>query len=140
MVAFFVMPVFALANAGVALGGGGLVTDGAALGIVLGLVLGKPLGVFGLAWLAVRVGWANKPAGVTWQHLFGVSLLTGIGFTMSIFIATLAFDGAALLDSAKLGILLASLVAGTAGYVLLRRATGPGRAGGEQAAPVAAEV
>jgi NhaA family Na+:H+ antiporter len=117
------MPVFALANAGVALGGGGTAADPAALGVVLGLVLGKPLGVFGAAWLAVRLRLAQRPAGVAWRALFGVSLLTGIGFTMSIFIATLAFDTAALLDSAKLGILLASVVAGVVGYVVLRRAT-----------------
>ncbi|MDX1420166.1 MAG: Na+/H+ antiporter NhaA [Rubricoccaceae bacterium] len=121
VVAFFVMPVFALANAGVALGGGGLVSDPAALGIILGLVVGKPLGVFGLAWLSVRLGLAQQPSDVTWSQLFGVSLLTGIGFTMSIFIANLAYDSAALLDSAKLGILLASFVAGVVGYVLLRR-------------------
>ncbi|MDX1418948.1 MAG: Na+/H+ antiporter NhaA [Rubricoccaceae bacterium] len=121
VVALFVMPLFALANAGVALGGGGSLTDAAALGIMVGLVVGKPLGVFGAAWLAVRVGWAQRPAGVSWRQLFGVSLLTGIGFAMGVFIATLAFDDPVLLDSAKLGVLVASVLAGVAGYVLLRR-------------------
>ncbi len=125
-VAWVVMPVFALANAGVALGGdaGALLADPAALGVLAGLIVGKPIGVLLMAWLALRVGLATMPAGVTWTHLVGASLLTGIGFTMSIFIATLAFgtDGTAL-DAAKVGILLASLVMGVAGALVLRRAT-----------------
>ena len=122
-VAFFVVPVFALANAGVGLGGGAaaLVTDPVALGIALGLVVGKPLGVMALAFAAVKTGVAALPTGVTWRHVLGVSFLTGIGFTMSIFIATLAFGEGALLDSAKLGILAASVVSGVLGAVVLSR-------------------
>ncbi len=128
-VAFFIIPVFALANAGVALQGdlGALLGSPITLGIVLGLVVGKPVGVMGLAWLAVRSGIASLPAGVRWRQVLGVSALCGIGFTMSIFIATLAFPAqAALLDSAKLGILLGSLVAGALGWMLLARSGSPG--------------
>ena len=126
LVAFGVMPVFALANAGVALGAGAgaLLTDAVALGIAAGLVIGKPVGVLGLAWVAVKTGMASLPEGVTWKQMLGVGFLTGIGFTMSIFIANLAFAGnPELLDSAKLGILVASLVSGVTGYILLRAAS-----------------
>ncbi len=123
IVAFAIMPIFALANAGVALGGGvgALLTDTVALGVMLGLVVGKPVGVMLLAFLAVKTGLAALPSGVTWQHVLGVSFLTGIGFTMSIFIANLAFGPGELLDSAKVGILAASLVSGVLGAVTLLR-------------------
>ncbi len=122
LVAFVIMPVFALANAGVALGAdvGALVTDAVALGVALGLVVGKPLGVMALAALSVKLGLAALPAGVTWRHVLGVSFLTGIGFTMSIFIATLAFGEGPLLDSAKVGILGASVISGLLGAAVLR--------------------
>ena len=123
-IAFFIMPVFALANAGVAMGGdlGALVANPVALGIVAGLVVGKPVGVFLLAWLAVKVGLAGLPEGVNWKQIFGVACLTGIGFTMSIFIASLGFAAdPVLLDSAKTGILLASLLSGALGFFLLAR-------------------
>ncbi len=123
-VAFFIIPVFALANAGVALTGGlgALLSSPVTLGIVLGLVVGKPIGITLMAWLAVKTGLASLPAGTTWKQVVGVSALCGIGFTMSIFIATLAFPGdAALLDAAKLGILLGSLISGVLGWVLLTR-------------------
>ena len=120
-VAFFIMPVFALANAGVSLGG---LLDTLALpvtlGVVLGLVIGKPLGITLFAWLAVRVGWATLPAQASWRTLHGVSWLGGIGFTMSLFIAGLAFSDASLLDSAKVGILAGSLAAGIVGWAMLR--------------------
>lgn len=121
VVAFGIMPIFALANAGVALGGGvgALLTDTVALGVMLGLIVGKPMGVMLLAFLAVKTGLAALPSGVTWRHVLGVSFLTGIGFTMSIFIANLAFGPGALLDSAKVGILAASLVSGVLGAVVL---------------------
>lgn len=121
-VAFFIIPVFALANAGVAVEGGfaALLASPITLGIVLGLVVGKPIGITLAAWLAVKSGIASLPPGATWRQVIGVSALCGIGFTMSIFIATLAFPGqAALLDSAKLGILVGSLVSGIIGWVLL---------------------
>lgn len=124
-VALGIMPVFALANAGVAFTGNpvAMLADPAALGILAGLVVGKPVGVMLAVWLALRSGLAVKPAGVTWGHLFGAALLTGIGFTMSIFIATLAFDSPEVLDRAKAGIFLASLIAGTAGALVLSRVT-----------------
>lgn len=120
-VAFFVMPLFALANAGVAVEGGLSATVGSpvALGIVLGLFLGKQVGVLAASWLAVRSGVAALPGGVSWRQLWGVSLLCGIGFTMSLFIAGLAFSEPALLDAAKVGILAASLVSGVAGAAAL---------------------
>ena len=122
-VSFFIMPVFALANAGVPLGGAGGagITSSVPLGIIAGLVLGKPLGVTLFAWLAVRSGLAAKPQGVTWAHLHGAGWLGGIGFTMALFIAGLAFGDPAALAAAKQGILSASLIAGVVGFVLLRR-------------------
>lgn len=117
-VAFGVMPLFALANAGVSLDGLDL-TDGVALsvlsGVTVALVLGKPLGVLAASWLAVRLGGCRLPEGVTWSGIALVGLLAGIGFTMSIFIATLAFPDAALLAAAKAGVLLASALAAITG-------------------------
>ncbi|KRB98791.1 sodium:proton antiporter [Hydrogenophaga sp. Root209] len=117
-VAFGVMPLFALANAGVTLEGVDLSPDSAqtvTVGVLLALVLGKPLGVITASWLAVRLGWCRLPPDVTWSGVCLVGLLAGIGFTMSIFIATLAFDDDNLLNAAKLGVLLASLVAAVLG-------------------------
>jgi NhaA family Na+:H+ antiporter len=126
-VALLIMPVFALANAGVALAfGGGSATMPVMLGIVLGLVLGKPLGLLAACWLATRAGIAALPQGVGWRHMLGAGILAGVGFTMSLFVAGLAFGDAGLLGAAKLGILLASLVAGVAGVVALGRAPVPG--------------
>jgi NhaA family Na+:H+ antiporter len=134
-VAYAILPVFALANAGVALGGGtGGVSSAVAPGIVLGLVLGKPVGIVLFSWIAVRTRVADLPAGVSWTQVTGVGALCGIGFTMSLFIAGLAFPDPALLRDAKLGILGASLVAGVGGAGLLLAAS---RGRGE-AAPVAA--
>jgi NhaA family Na+:H+ antiporter len=90
------------------------------LGIVLGLVLGKTVGVFGAAWLTERVGLARYPAGMTQTHLLGVAMTAGIGFTVAIFVATLAFEDAATIELAKLGILVASFVAAVLGYLVLR--------------------
>ncbi|AWN23301.1 Na+/H+ antiporter NhaA [Deinococcus irradiatisoli] len=115
-VTYAVLPAFALMNAGVALGGGlGTVS----LGILLGLLLGKPLGVVGGAWLAVRLGLAALPQRVHWGHMAGAGLLAGIGFTMSLFVTNLAFEGSALLTQAKLGVLLASLIAAVLGAGVL---------------------
>ena len=126
-VAFAIMPVFALANAGVALGGdiGAALGASVSLGVIMGLFFGKQIGVTMFSWLAVRLGWAELPAGVGWRQLYGVSLLTGIGFTMSLFIANLAFGDPAVLDQAKIGIFAASLLSGALGWGLLRR-TRPG--------------
>ena len=124
IVNFGIMPVFALANAGVPLSGSGhLVTSPVALGVLTGLLLGKPIGISLATWLSVRSGIASVPADVTRRMLFGVALLGGIGFTMSLFIAGLAFGGSEeLLTAAKLGTFTASLLAGIAGWLVLRRA------------------
>ena len=127
-VAYGIMPVFALANAGVALSGGairGVFADPVPLGIILGLVIGKQLGVFGFAWLAVRLGWANLPSAVSWRLVYGAAALAGIGFTMSLFIAALAFPGAEILDRAKMGILLASVIAAGVGTAILLAGRAP---------------
>jgi Na+:H+ antiporter, NhaA family len=116
-VGFAIMPVFALANAGVALGEGSALAP-LPLAIALGLVLGKPLGILAASWLVTRGG-ARLPEGVTWRVMLGAGCLAGIGFTMSLFVASLSFDGAAL-ASAKTGVLLGSLVASLLGLVLLR--------------------
>ena len=126
LVTFGIMPLFALANAGVSLRGtGALLGTPVALGVVVGLLLGKPIGITLAAWGAVRAGVATLPANVSWRALHGVAWLGGIGFTMSLFIAGLAFGAnPALLIAAKLGTLLASVVAGVIGWTLLRRARG----------------
>ncbi|SAI33596.1 Na(+)/H(+) antiporter 1 [Bordetella ansorpii] len=126
-VAYGIMPVFALANAGVSLQGVDLSAAGPqwiVAGVSLALVLGKPLGVIGMGWLAVRLGWCRLPPGVSWSGIALVGLLAGIGFTMSIFIAMLAFDDPVLLGAAKLGVLAGSLVSamlGLAWGVMYRR-------------------
>ncbi len=119
-VAFGIMPLFALANAGVSIGGIDLSAPGpqwVMAGVALTLVLGKPLGVVGVSWLMVRLGVCRLPPGVTWGGIVLIGLLAGVGFTMSIFIAMLAFDSEALLGAAKLGVLVGSLVAALAGLV-----------------------
>ncbi|MEO8217726.1 MAG: Na+/H+ antiporter NhaA [Acidobacteriota bacterium] len=122
-VTFLIMPLFALANAGVPLFGnpGKAVGDPITLGVVLGLVFGKPIGVTLASWLAVRLGLASLPESVSWTHIHGAGWLAGIGFTMSLFMAGLSFAGDARLTSAKLGILIASLCAGIIGSVILVR-------------------
>jgi NhaA family Na+:H+ antiporter len=119
-VAYLIVPVFALANAGVELRGdlAGALTSPISLGVIAGLALGKPLGITLFAWLAVRLGVANLPDNVTWRHLFSASWLAGIGFTMSLFIASSAFAGGGL-DLAKMSILVASLLAAAVGAGLL---------------------
>jgi len=123
-VGLLIMPLFALANAGVYVIGNirTAVAQPVTLGVVLGLLIGKPLGVTLLAWLAAKSRLASPPAGVAWKQIFGASWLCGIGFTMSLFIATLAFGEGSLLDVAKIGILSASTLAGVAGLMMLRRA------------------
>jgi Na+:H+ antiporter, NhaA family len=122
-VAFVVSPLFAFFNAGVAIGGTGSGLIGAvSLGAFVGLLLGKPLGVTGFAYLAVMSGLTRLPAGASWSAMIGIGLLAGIGFTMSLFIASLAFADPALLSQAKIGVLAASLVASLAGLAVLSRA------------------
>ena len=127
-VAFGIMPLFALANAGVALEPEvvGNVGSPVVLGIALGLLIGKPIGIGIFAWLAVRLGLAGLPAGVRTGHLVGVGFLGGIGFTMSLFIANLAFAGTTL-ELSKVGILGASTLAGFIGYLILRARGNPGQ-------------
>ncbi len=127
-VAFAIIPLFALANAGVNLSGdiGAALLDRVTLGVILGLVVGKPVGITFFAWLAVRSGMAALPVGVTWSSIHGVSWLGGIGFTMSLFIANLAFTNDALrVEEAKIGILVASLIAGLVGWMIIRRGAVP---------------
>ncbi len=121
-VAFFIMPVFALANAGVTLESGFLsgFAHPVSLGIMTGLFFGKQIGIFGASWLAVRCNLAELPAGVSWRQIHGLSIIAGIGFTMSLFIAALGFGQGPLLDTAKTAILTASLLAGVVGWALLR--------------------
>jgi NhaA family Na+:H+ antiporter len=119
-----IIPLFALANAGVRLGGLSLsdLNSPAALGIILGLVIGKQLGIFSATYAAVRLGSGSLPQGVSARHLYGASVLGGIGFTMSLFIASLAYgEGNALAEQAKLAILIASAVCGAGGVFILGR-------------------
>jgi NhaA family Na+:H+ antiporter len=122
-VAFLIMPVFALANSGVFLRDAGFATVLApvALGTAAGLFVGKQLGIFGLTLLAIRLGLAPMPGGASQAKLYGVSVIAGIGFTVALFIASLAYPNAPLLlDEAKVGILLGSLAAGICGFLILR--------------------
>jgi NhaA family Na+:H+ antiporter len=124
-VAFVVLPMFAFANAGVSLSGISplALLDAVPLGIAAGLVVGKAVGVFGTSWLMIRAGYAAMPDEANWRQLFGVCVICGIGFTMSLFIGSLAFQG---LDPVyetqlKLGVLAGSLISGALGTVILRR-------------------
>jgi len=140
-VAYGVMPLFALANAGVSFAGIDLTVADArsvVLGVVAALVLGKCTGIFTASWLAVRLGWCQLPCDVTWRGVLLVGCLGGIGFTMSIFIASLAFSDPSLLGAAKLGVMVASLMAGiiglTLGYMFVRPKRSEGN--GQRKAPM----
>jgi NhaA family Na+:H+ antiporter len=120
-VAFLIMPLFALSNAGVTFQGGGSLDSSLGLIIAICLIAGKLIGVTLFAWMAVKFGFAELPEEVNFKQVIGVSLLAGVGFTMSIFVANLAFYGNDyLLDSAKVGILIGSALAGLSGYLILR--------------------
>jgi NhaA family Na+:H+ antiporter len=122
-VAFIVLPIFALANTGIVIGAGWQdeLASANSLGILAGLVLGKPLGIVLLCFVAVSLGICRLPDDLRWRHVLGAGLLAGIGFTMSIFITNLAFVGdAAIINASKMAILLASLVAGVVGFTWLR--------------------
>ena len=127
IVIYFIMPLFALANAGVELPKdiGGVLMGPVAMGTAAGLLIGKPLGILLVCWLIVKFGWVRVGSDFTWTQLVGASFLAGIGFTMSLFITELAFSSPELRQQAKLGIVLASLVAGGVGFVILRRASSP---------------
>jgi NhaA family Na+:H+ antiporter len=119
---FVIVPVFALANAGVEVGGdkvGDALSSRVSLGIVLGLVVGKPLGITLASWLAVRFGVGELPRGTTWRSVLGVASVAGIGFTVSLFVTELAFDDGSIIDEAKLGVLVASLLSALIGAVLV---------------------
>ena len=122
-VSFVVLPLFALANAGIVFTSGTLseaLSSPITLGVAAGLLLGNPLGVLGMTWLAVRLRIGQLPSAVTWRHVLGTGFLAGIGFTVAIFVSGIAFDDPALVDQAKMGIFGASLVAGVIGYLFLR--------------------
>lgn len=128
-VAFGVLPVFALANGGIPLVDGldEALASPITWGVVVGLVLGKPVGIVLFAWLAVRTGIAVLPGAIAWRHLLGVAWLGGIGFTISLFVAELAFADGPTADAARVGILVGSVAAGLAGYLILRVTLPPPR-------------
>ena len=120
-VAYLIVPIFGFANAGVSLGATGMAALSApsSLGVAAGLFLGKQLGVFGFSALAIKFGAASRPTGANWTQLYGVSLLCGVGFTMSLFINNLAFRSAVLQDETKLGVLAGSVLSALAGWAVL---------------------
>jgi Na+:H+ antiporter, NhaA family len=127
-ITYVVMPLFALSNAGVVLPASlaSAFENPVSLGVIIGLVLGKQAGVTAFVWLSTKFKLAILPAGVNWKQVYAASLICGVGFTMSLFIANLAFRASPqLLDAAKIGILVASMLAGVVGYLLLRNATAP---------------
>jgi NhaA family Na+:H+ antiporter len=132
-VAFFILPLFAFANSGISLSGVGVeqLFHPVPLGIAAGLFIGKQLGVFLFCWLGIKLGLARLPQGISWSVLYGASLITGIGFTMSLFIGSLSFEqsGVNRLFDERLGIIIGSLLSAISGYLLLRRVL-PGK--GEQ--------
>ena len=128
-VAFGILPVFALANAGVPLAqlDARVLLHPVTVGVASGLLLGKLAGVFGFTWLALRLGLGELPADIGWRHLFGVALLTGVGFTMSLFLGALAFPDDSLHGPVRVGVLLGSVCAAVAGACWLRLAARPAR-------------
>lgn len=144
-VAYVVVPVFALANAGVSLSGeaiGGIVSEPVTAGVLLGLVAGKTVGVFGFTAVAVRLGLGRLPSGTTWRHMVGLATSAGVGFTVALFVTSLSFDSAAATDAAKVGILFGSTIAGTLGYTILRTAPAapPEATGVDPTAPLARPI
>ena len=125
VVNYLVIPLFAFANAGIALGNIQIsdIFHGVSLAVFMGLFIGKFVGILSFAYMAVKTHWVSLPHGVTWKMIAGVSALGGIGFTVSMFIANLSYgnmsDGSIFLNQAKLGILIGSLISGILGYVLL---------------------
>ena len=120
-VAFLILPIFAFANAGVSLSGLSLadLLQPLPLGIAAGLFFGKQIGVFGLTFAACKLGFTKLPAGVSWYQIYGVACLTGVGFTMSLFIGSLAFESAELMNAVRLGVLSGSILSGLVGYLVL---------------------
>jgi NhaA family Na+:H+ antiporter len=127
LVAFVILPIFALANAGIPVLSflGEALTNPVTWGVMAGLVIGKPVGIMLFSWIAVRIGAAIRPHAIEWSHVAAVGFLSGIGFTMSLFITELSFGAGPIADAARVGILLASLVAGFIGYLILRATLPP---------------
>ena len=121
-VAFIILPIFALANTAIILSSnmGDILTEDYSIGIALGLIVGKPLGIFVLTFLAVKLGICQLPSDLNWKSIIGVGFLGGIGFTMSIFVTLLAFDDGTIINNAKFIILLSSLIAGIIGFLSLK--------------------
>lgn len=119
---YFIMPLFALANTNINLQNASLndLSNNVSMGIIIGLIFGKPIGIYYMSWLSVKLGWSRLPANAGWKHILGVGLLGGIGFTMSIFIALLSFTDETYQSTAKIAILAASVIAATAGIIFLR--------------------
>jgi NhaA family Na+:H+ antiporter len=119
---FLIMPLFAIANTNITFESGMVsgLAGNLGLGIVLGLFIGKPIGIFTMSWLSVKLNLAQLPVRTNWRHVFGLGLLGGIGFTMSIFIALLSFEDIALQTEAKFAVLVASIIAGISGFLLLK--------------------
>ena len=131
-VTFAIMPIFAFANAGVSFDDTSLsdLLGPLPLGIAAGLFVGKQIGIFAASWVAIRLGLCHLPHNVSWLALYGVSLLTGIGFTMSLFIGSLAFEEPAYATSIRLGVFVGSILSGLCGFLLLRALGSPKRGGG----------
>jgi NhaA family Na+:H+ antiporter len=121
-VAFLILPIFALANTAIIMSGDWtkIVTENYSLGVALGLVIGKPIGIFLLTFLTVKIGWCTLPSDMNWKSVLGVGFLGGIGFTMSIFITLLAFDTPEIINNTKLIIVFSSLIAGIVGFLFLK--------------------
>ncbi len=130
IVAFCIMPIFAFANAGVTLAGMsfGILFEPVPLGIILGLFVGKQIGVFGFSWLIIKSGLARLPDNTNWMQLYAVSILCGIGFTMSLFIGSLAFASEEYVNEVRLGVIVGSLLSAVIGYFLLQFASRPKQA------------
>jgi NhaA family Na+:H+ antiporter len=126
-VAFLIMPVFALANTGFMLNSNfsDVITSTASIGIILGLLIGKPLGIFLFSWVSIKLKLSNMPSEANWNQLLGIGFLGGIGFTMSIFIALLAYNNETLVVYAKVSILIGSVLSGVIGFILLKSSTKP---------------
>ncbi len=122
LVAYFIMPVFAFANAGITVEGNFInsLLHPVTLGILAGLFFGKQLGIFIFSWIACKIRIASLPENISWRQMYGIALIGGIGFTMSLFIAALAFGESEMIINAKIGIFLASFVSGAAGYFILK--------------------
>jgi NhaA family Na+:H+ antiporter len=128
-VAFGILPIFAFANAGVPLTSGlaEALASPVAWGVAIGLLIGKPVGIALFAWLAVASGLAHLPRAIAWRHIGGVACLGGVGFTISLFITELAFGEGQIAHAARVGIFIGSLLAGLAGYLVLRAVLPPPR-------------